>query len=57
MWNNKKMINEEENEIDDELWADIMEAYVQVFVPGGGSEANEKNGIIKKSLFLPYRKL
>ena len=30
------MIDEEENEIDDELWADMMEAYAQGFVSGVG---------------------
>ena len=30
------MIDEEGNEIDDNLWADMMEAYAQSFVSGGG---------------------
>ena len=30
------MIDEEGNEIDDDLWADMMEAYAQGFVSGGG---------------------
>lgn len=30
------MIDEEGNEIDDDLWTDMMEAYAQGFVSGGG---------------------
>ena len=33
---NKIMIDEEGNEIDDDLWTDMMEAYAQGFVSGGG---------------------
>lgn len=32
------MIDEEGNEIDDELWAEMMEAYAEGFVSGGGGD-------------------
>ena len=35
------MIDEEGNEIDDDLWADMMEVYAQGFVSGGGGGCSD----------------
>lgn len=37
------MIDEEGNEIDDELWADMMEAYAEGFVSCYGGDSDESD--------------
>jgi hypothetical protein len=45
------MIDEEGNEINDDLWADMMEAYAQGFVSGGGGAGGQSEELENEAAY------